>query len=169
MTEADWTYTYWKSNTCRSLSYATPMPKEYTARAHSYNPLVLLLPRGKLSSTTSTTTPPPAITLPGQSSPFPYTISIKSLHDRERLAGLQVRAERATTTAAFLTGCRLRMPNTDLMHVYRKILLHLLEVVFEQTSMSILTAGKIEQGEVPYKLLVQLKKGEMETEPRCAY
>lgn len=46
--------------------------------------------------------------------------------------------------------------------------MHLLEVVFEQTSMSILTARKIEQ-EVPYKLLVQLQKGEMETEPRCAY
>ena len=158
-----------KSNTCRSLSYATPMPKEYTARAHSYNPLALLLPRGKLSSTTSITTPPLAITLPGQSSPFPYMIIIKSQHDRERLPGLQVRAEWATTTCTFLTGCRLRMPNPDLMHVYRKILLYLLEVGFEQTSTSILTAGKLEQGEVPYKLLVWLETGEMQTEPRCAY
>lgn len=40
------------------------------------------------------------------------------------------------------------------MRVYRKILLYLLQVVFEQTSMYILTAGKLEQGEVPYKLLV---------------
>lgn len=130
------------------------MPKEYTARPHSYNPLALLLPSGNLSSTASITTQPLAITLPRQSSRFFYVISIKSHHDRERLGRLQVRAEWTTTTFTFLTSCRSRTPNPDLMRVYRKILLYLLQVVFEQTSMYILTAGKLEQGEVPYKLLV---------------
>lgn len=60
------------------------------------------------------------------------------------------------------------MPSPALMHVYREILLYFLEVVSEQTSVSILTAGKLKQ-EVPYKLLVQLEKGEMHTEPRHAY
>lgn len=35
--------------------------------------------------------------------------------------------------------------------------------------MSILTAGQLEQEEVPYKLLVWLEKGETKTEPKYAY
>lgn len=60
------------------------------------------------------------------------------------------------------------MPNPDLIHVYGKILLHLLKVVFEQTSMYF-DSWQLEQGEVPYMLLVQLEKGEMQTEPTYTY
>lgn len=35
--------------------------------------------------------------------------------------------------------------------------------------MSILTAGQLQQEEVPYKLLVWLEKGETKTEPKYAY
>jgi len=112
--------------------------------------------------------PPPAITLPGQSSPSPHMISIKPRHGRESLAELHGRAPRATATFAFLTGSRLRAPNPDLTGVHWKILPCLLGAGFEQTSMATLTAGKLDQ-EVPYKLLVRLEKGEMQTEPRRAY
>lgn len=59
------------------------------------------------------------------------------------------------------------MLNPDLIYVYIKILLYLFKVVFEQASISTLTAGKLQQ-EVPYELLVQLEKGEMQAEPWCA-
>lgn len=167
MTAADWTYIYWKSNTWRTLSYATPIPKEYTACAHSYNPLALLLPRGKLSSTASVTTP--------TDYHLAWAIFTLPLHNQHLLTTWQgetwqdfrLRSEWTTTTFTFPTGCRLRMPNPYLIHVYRKILLYLFKVVFEQASISTLTAGKLEQ-EVRYKLLVQLEKGEMQTEPRYA-
>lgn len=58
----------------------------------------------------------------------------------------------------------MRMLNPDLIYVYIKILLYLFKVVFEQASISTLTAGKLQQ-EVPYELLVQLEKGEMQAEP----
>lgn len=57
----------------------------------------------------------------------------------------------------------MRMLNPDLIYVYIKILLYLFKVVFEQASISTLTAGKLQQ-EVPYELLVQLEKGEMQAE-----
>lgn len=60
------------------------------------------------------------------------------------------------------------MPNPDLTHIYGKILLHLLKVFFEQTSMYF-DSWQLEQGEVPYMLLVQLEKSEMQTEPTYTY
>lgn len=54
------------------------------------------------------------------------------------------------------------------MHVYGKLLLYLLEVVFEQTSMYF-DSWQLEQVEVPYMFLVHLEKGEMQTEPTYTY
>lgn len=60
------------------------------------------------------------------------------------------------------------MLNPDLMLVYGKILLYILEVVFVQTRMHF-DSWQLEQGEVPYMFLVCVEKGEMQTELTYTY
>lgn len=63
-------HTYWKSNTCRGLSYPIPMPKEHTVHA-LYNLSGFCCP----ARSTLITTKSLAITLPGQ---FPLICSVSN-------------------------------------------------------------------------------------------